>query len=93
MLSNVLRDAELVEALRPTLAPMQAFLAETAEILTAGWGARRQTRRVLEASIAHAIDFRTWRSLTASGAITRTEAVDLVTALVEAAATRGRRAS
>jgi AcrR family transcriptional regulator len=93
MLSNVLRDAELVEALRPTLAPMQAFLAETAEILTAGWGARGQRRRVLEASLAHAIDFHTWRSLTASGAITRTEAVDLVTALVEAAAARGRRPS
>ena len=94
MVSNVLRDAELVEALRPTLAPMQAFLGETAEILTAGWGARGRRRRVLEAAIAHAIDFHTWRSLTASGEITRTEAADLVSALVEAAAAqRGRAAA
>jgi AcrR family transcriptional regulator len=93
MLSNVLRDAELVEALRPTLAPMQAFLAETAEILTAGWGARGQRRRVLKHAIAHAIDFHTWRSLTAGGEITRTEAVNLVSALVQAAATRRRRAA
>src|SRR5215217_674956 len=93
MLSNVLRDAELVEALRPTLAPMQAFLSETAEILTAGWGARGRRRRVLKAAIAHAIDFHTWRSLTANGEMTKTEAVDLVIALVEAAATPRRRAA
>jgi AcrR family transcriptional regulator len=93
MLSNVLRDAELVEALRPTLVPMQAFLGQTAKILTAGWGARGRRRRVLEAALAHAIDFHTWRSLTASGEITRTEAVDLVIAFVEAAAARGRRAA
>jgi hypothetical protein len=93
MLSNVLRDAELVEALRPTLVPMQAFLGETVEILTAGWGARGRRRRVLKHAIAHAIDFHTWRSLTASGEITRTEAVDLVIALVEAAAAPRRRAA
>jgi len=93
MLSNVVRDAELVEALRPTLAPMQAFLGETAEILTAGWGARGRRRRVLKAAIGHAIDFHTWRSLTASGEITRTEAVGLVIALVEAAAAPRRRAA
>jgi AcrR family transcriptional regulator len=93
MLGNVLRDAELVEALRPALVPMQAFLSETAEILTAGWGARGRRRRVLKHAIAHAIDFHTWRSLTASREITRTEAVDLVIALVEAAAAPRRRAA
>lgn len=36
-ISNVLRDGELVEALRPTLLPLQAYLAEATEILTAGW--------------------------------------------------------
>ena len=93
MLSNVLRDAELVEALRPSLAPMQAFLGETAEIMTAGWGARGRRRQVLRHAIAHAIDFHTWRSLATGGNITRTEAIDLVIALVEAAAARRRRAA
>ena len=37
MFSNVLRDAELIEDLRPTLAPMQQYLDEVVEILTAGW--------------------------------------------------------
>jgi hypothetical protein len=72
---------------------MQAFLSETVEILTAGWGARGRRRRVLEAAIAHAIDFHTWRSLTATGKIIRTEAVDLVITLVEAAAAPRRRAA
>jgi hypothetical protein len=88
MLSNVLRDVELVEALQPTLVPMQVFLIETVEILMGGWGARGRRRRVLEAAIAHSIDFHSWRSLTAGGEITRTEAVELVIALVGAAASR-----
>src|SRR3972149_11249259 len=37
MFSNVLRDAELVDAIRPTLVPLQGYLAEAAEILAAGW--------------------------------------------------------
>jgi AcrR family transcriptional regulator len=93
MLRNVLRDVELVDALRPTLVPMQAFLRETAEMLTAAWGARGRRRRVLKAAIDHAIAFHTWRSLTASGEITKTEAVDVVTALVKAAGAPRRRAA
>ena len=86
MLSNVLRDAELVEALRPTLEPLQAYLAEATEILTAGWPTRGRRRHVLAAALHHAVDFHTWRSLTADKHITRTEAIELVTALVGAAA-------
>lgn len=86
MFSNVLRDAELVDAVRPALVPMQNYLAEAAEILAAGWPARGRRRRVLAAAVGHAIDFQTWRSLTANNRITRTEAVELVTALVVSAA-------
>jgi AcrR family transcriptional regulator len=86
MLSNVLRDAELVEAVRPTLLPLEAYLAEAAEILAAGRPARGRRRRVLAAALRHAVDFQMWRSLAANNSIARTEAVELVTALVEAAA-------
>ena len=59
MFSNVLRDAELVDVARPTLvAPLQAYLAEAAEILTVGWPARGRRRRLLAAAVRHAIDFR-----------------------------------
>lgn len=88
MYSNVLRDLDLVDALRPTLAPLVGFLDDATEVLTVGWGVRGRRRRVLVAALHHALDFRMWRSLTASDEIGRAEAVELVTALVEAAATR-----
>jgi len=93
MFSNVLRDAELVDAVRPTLVPLEGFLAEAAEILAAGWPARGRRRRVLAAALRHAVDFQAWRSLAADNRVTRTEAVELVTALVEAAAAPRRRAA
>ncbi len=93
MFSNVLRDAELVDAVLPTLLPLQAYLAEAVEILTAGWPTRSRRPRVLAAALRHAIDFQTWRSLTASDGIGRNEAVELVTVLVEAAAAPRRRAA
>lgn len=93
MFSNVLRDAELVDAVRPTLLPLEAFLAEAAEILAAGWPTRGRRRRLLAAAVRHAVDFQTWRSLAVNNRIARTEAVELVTALVEAAAAPRRRAA
>jgi AcrR family transcriptional regulator len=93
MFSNVLRDAELVDALRPTIVPLEDYLTEAAEILAAGWPARGGRRRVLAAALRHAVDFQTWRSLTADNQITRTQTVELVTALVQAAAAPRQRAA
>ena len=86
MFSNVLRDLELVDALQPTITPLQDYLAEAAEILAADWPARGRSRRVLAVALRHATDLQTWRSLTAGDRITRTEAIQLVSALVHAAA-------
>ena len=86
MYSNVLRDLELVDAIRPAIAPFQSYLAETARILAAGWPARGRRRRVLDAALHHAADFQTWRSLTTNDRITRAEAVELAVALVASAA-------
>lgn len=93
MFSNVLRDADLVEPLRPTLVPMQAILAETNDVLMVGWGARGRRKNVLSAAINHAIDFHTWRSLTDGTKVTRAEAIELAIALVGAAAGPGQRAA
>jgi AcrR family transcriptional regulator len=91
MFSNVLRDAELVDAVRPAIVPWLDFLARAADILAVGWPARGRRRRVLEAALRHAVDFQMWRSLAASNRLARPEAVDLVIALVQAAATSPRR--
>ncbi len=88
MFSNVLRDAELIEALRPTLAPIGQYLSEVVRILAAGWGVRGRSTTLLAAAIQHAIDFRAWRSLTQESRITRAEAIELMTGLVETAAAK-----
>jgi AcrR family transcriptional regulator len=90
MFTNILRDRDVVPALRPNLAPVLAFLDDVVEILAAGWAARGGRRRVLREALRHAVAFETWRSLSGVG---RAEAPRLMAALVAAAATEpaGRR--
>jgi AcrR family transcriptional regulator len=91
MFSNVLRDLELVDALQLTIVPLQEYLAEAAEILAAGWPARGRRRRLLAAAVRHALDFHTWHSLAADNQLTRAEAVQLATALIDGATAPPRR--
>lgn len=85
MFSNVLRDAELIEALRPTLVPMQKYLDKVVDMLAAGWSARGRRREVLAAAIRHAVGFQAWRSLRQDNRITRAQVIELATGLVETA--------
>jgi AcrR family transcriptional regulator len=80
LLGNVLRDAEHLELARDGVAPLQAYLEDAARILAAG----RSRRKVVDAALRHALAFSTWQSLSANG-VSRPDAVNLVTALVEAA--------
>jgi AcrR family transcriptional regulator len=86
MLTNVFRDRDLVDALPPAIVPLEQYLAQAAELLAAGRHARGSTRRLLAAALGHVLDFNSWRSLTDNTGITRTDAVHLATALVDAAA-------
>jgi AcrR family transcriptional regulator len=86
MLTNVLRDAELLDFARDAVAPLRAYLDEAAEVLMAGRGTRGRRRALLGRAVRHALAFSTWRSL-ATNDVGRSDAVKLVTALVEAAAT------
>ena len=83
MLSNVLRDAEVVEFARDAVAPLQAYLDEAVEILISGRQVRGRRRELLRGALRHAVAFSTWSSLSGSG-IERPDAVKLVTALVDA---------
>ena len=85
MFSNVLRDAELVGVAREAAAPLQAYVDEAAEVLTIGRRVRGRRRRLLGGVVRHALAFSTWRSLERNG-IGRSDAVRLMTALVEGAA-------
>jgi len=90
MFSNVLRDAEFVDFARDAVAPLHAYLEEAAEILAAGRPVRGRRRHLLIAALRHALAFPTWHSLTTNG-VGRSNATELITALVEAAATPHRR--
>ena len=82
MFSSVLRDAELVEFARDAVAPLDAYLAEAAAVLSVGRNARGRRRQLLGGALGHALAFSTWRSLAANG-IGRADAVRLMIALVE----------
>jgi AcrR family transcriptional regulator len=84
MLTNVLRDAELVDSARDALAPLHAYLDEAAEILTVGRRVRGRRRQLLRGAVRHALAFSTWHSLSTNG-IGRSDAGKLLSALVEAA--------
>jgi AcrR family transcriptional regulator len=85
MFSNVLRDAELVDVAREAVAPLQAYVDEAAEVLTIGRPVRGRRRQLLGGVVRHALAFSTWRSLERNG-IGRSDAVKLMAALVEEAA-------
>jgi AcrR family transcriptional regulator len=82
MLSNALRDAELVDFARDAVAPLHAFLEEAADILTIGRRVRGRRRQLLGGAVRHALAFSTWRSLSTNG-IGRAEAATLMTTLIE----------
>jgi AcrR family transcriptional regulator len=84
MLSNVLRDAELVDFARDAVAPLHEYLAEAVEILIVGGQVRGRRRQLLRRALRHALAFSTWRSLSSNG-IGRSDAAKLITALIEAA--------
>jgi AcrR family transcriptional regulator len=82
MLANIFRDAELVDAVPMAMEPMLEYLAEARRVLAGGW----PRRKAVSAGIAHAVDFRTWRSLVRDGGLKRDQAIELVGAMVERAA-------
>jgi AcrR family transcriptional regulator len=86
MLSNVIRDSELIpslsEALQRTMGP---YSQAAAEALATGRDGRQRDKRNQLAVLQLALHFHTWQTLTRSGALTNKEAAALMATLVEAA--------
>jgi AcrR family transcriptional regulator len=84
MMASVLRDYEV----DPERAGRGAvtFMGRAQEALAAAWSLPGRRGSVLRASVGHAVDFRTWRSLVLDGGLKDQEAVELMTRLVVAAA-------
>jgi hypothetical protein len=55
-------------------------------VLTEGFRARGKARKVVEAAVAHAVDFHTWQSLGERGGLAGAQVVELMVAMVRRAA-------
>jgi AcrR family transcriptional regulator len=93
MLTNVIRDAPLVPATAQAGQRFQRHFQALHAALMDGRSLTGRARIRTAATIGHALDFATWRSLTREQGLHLDEAVELMTALVAAARRRpaGRR--
>jgi AcrR family transcriptional regulator len=84
MTGNVLRDAELLPALRPILeGGLLRYLDQARRVLTEPLGVRGRRGQRVAAAARAAVDLHTWRALAPLG---DAEAADLAAALIELAA-------
>jgi AcrR family transcriptional regulator len=84
--SAVLRDAEVHEPTRRILERRNDSWSAIRTVLTEGFRARGKARKVVEAAVAHAVDFHTWQSLGERGGLAGAQVVDLMVAMVRRAA-------
>jgi len=86
MLVNIYRDLDQM----PPFVASRLAEDDRARVsaLADGFGARGRARRRLQTVLAHTLDVRTWQSLCREGGLRDSEAAELMTGLVSAAAVR-----
>ena len=85
MITNVLRDAPVVEAMAKPVATRIAYFETAVETVVAGRPERGHARRRVKAAVAHAMSFPTWQSLVRQNGLDDDEAVTLMAGMVESA--------
>jgi hypothetical protein len=86
MTANVLRDAELLPALRPVIdGGLLRYLDQARRVLTEPLAVRGRRRERVDAAARAAVDFHTWRALAPLG---DADAADLAAGLIELARSR-----
>ena len=86
MTANVLRDAQILPALRPIIeGGLLRYLDQARQVLTEPFGGRGRRRERVDAAARAAVDFHMWRALAPLG---DHDAADLAAGLVELAAER-----
>jgi AcrR family transcriptional regulator len=86
MYVSLLRDEPVVPAVQQRLRDFHGYLASIQDDLAAGRGLRGRRAQVVRAAIGHALAFPTWRSLAREQGLGNDDAVELVSRLVEDAA-------
>jgi AcrR family transcriptional regulator len=82
MLSNLLRDLDLVEAVRQQFSMFLEYMQAAHQTLMAGRSLRGRAARRTGAAVGHALAFTTWRSLVREQDCTAREAVGMMCSLV-----------
>lgn len=86
MIDKLLRDENAVPVVAEKFAAYHQFLATAGDILMKGRGLRGNAAKRTRAAIGHALAFRTWQDLTEAQSLSDDQAVQLMSALVGAAA-------
>lgn len=84
MTANLLRDLPDSPALREVAEPFLQYWGAVRVVLDRGWKARGRRRTLVRASIGHAIEFETWRSLVRGEGLDDAEAAELMARFVVA---------
>ncbi len=82
MLANLIRDLDVVEAVRQQFTAFRDYMEAARQTLMVGRRERGRNRRRVRAALGHALAFTTWRSLVREQGCTAKEAVDMLCELV-----------
>jgi AcrR family transcriptional regulator len=86
MLEKTTRDVALVPALRPAMTAFGGWFDLATDALMAGRRERGERRHRVRAAVGHAMAFETWRSLVRNERLPARHAIELMAAMVAAAA-------
>ena len=82
MMDNVLRDETTMPAVKRMLGGYRQYLSHAQEALVKGRPGRALVRRLVHASIGHALAFYTWRSLAIEQGLDDTEGAQMMCLLI-----------
>jgi len=88
MLENLFRDEVAVPMVAERFAAFRGYFASALDALMTGRNLRGRAKRRTRAVLGHAIAFSTWKSLVREQGLNDREVIELVCALVDAAAPR-----
>jgi AcrR family transcriptional regulator len=78
MLSNLIRDADMVPAMQEEFGRFQLYFTAALDALVAGRRLRGRSGSRIKAGLGHALAFSTWRSLVREQGLDEAEAIDFI---------------
>jgi AcrR family transcriptional regulator len=82
MLANVIRDADVHPLTRELAEPYYQLFERMRYVLATGWGVEDERLPLLLATLGHALDFQTWRSLVRQQDLDDEQAVEVMIGMV-----------